>query len=529
MGTMPKGSLALLLHAHLPFVRHPEHEEFFEEDWLYEAITETYVPILKVLRELVAMKAPVALTFTLTPSLCAMLRDPLLQSRAERYLHRGAALAAREVERTAGDPGVNALAKFYLARFEEARDFYCNEIQRDVVGAFAQLQEDGIIEIITCAATHGFLPLMECCPEALRAQILIGRDYHRECFGRDPAGIWLPECAYVPGVERALQEANLRWFVLDAHGIMFSEPRPRFAIFSPYFTPSGVAAIGRDRESSKQVWSAREGYPGDPAYRDFYRDIGTDLPEEYLHRVLPDTGHRRPTGIKYHRITGHEPKEIYRRDWALGAADAHAAHFLQSRVGQIEHLAGLLPVEPLVLSPFDAELFGHWWYEGVEFLDLFLRKAAYDQDTFAFTTPTRYLARNPTQQMIQPASSSWGNKGYWEVWLDHCNSWIYPHLHAAARRMTECARRFQKSRSKTADRTLRQMARELLLAQSSDWAFLMKTGTAADYATRRTKDHIFRFNRLHDNLVANKKDPAFLAACEDRDNIFPQLDWRYYI
>ena len=221
---MHKGSLALLLHAHLPWVRHPEHEDFFEEDWLYEAITETYIPLLKILRRLALEKAPLKLTFTMTPTLCAMLRDGLLQERAERYLRRG-------VE----------LARFYHTSLTGALEFYTKEISRDVVGAFAQLQEDGIIEIITCAATHGFLPLMESFPEAMRAQIFIGRDYYRECFGRDPAGIWLPECGYVPGIDRILQEANLRWFVVDAHGLMYGEPRPRFAIYSPYFTPAGPA------------------------------------------------------------------------------------------------------------------------------------------------------------------------------------------------------------------------------------------------------------------------------------------------
>jgi 1,4-alpha-glucan branching enzyme len=309
---------------------------------------------------------------------------------------------------------------------------------------------------------------------------------------------------------------------------MYGEPRPRFAIFSPYYTPAGPAVIARDRESSKQVWSAREGYPGDPAYRDFYRDIGKDLPEEYLGKVFPDVGHRRYTGIKYHRITGAEHKEYYNRGWAMGAADSHASHFMQSRVQQMEQLRGMLPIEPLVLSPFDAELFGHWWFEGPEFLDLFLRKAICDQKTFQLVTPMDYLAKHQTQQMVTPSPSSWGNKGYWEVWLDHCNSWIYPHLHAAARRMTEMAQKHRKKPTKLQDRMLKQMARELLLAQSSDWAFLMKTGTAREYAERRTKDHILRFTKLYDSLKDDARDEGFLKACEDRDNLFPNVNWLYY-
>ncbi|MGH8047260.1 MAG: glycoside hydrolase family 57 protein, partial [Chthoniobacterales bacterium] len=494
----------------------------------YEAIVETYIPLLRVLRQLAAEKVPARLAFTLTPSLCEMLRDPLLQARAERYLARGVELARSEIERTTGDAALNELARFYLRRFTEAQLFYTRDLNRDIVGAFAQLQADGMIEIITCAATHGFLPLMDGYPEAMRAQILIGRDSYVECFGREPSGIWLPECAYVAPVGRILQEANIRWFVVDAHGIMFGQPKPRFAIYSPYYTPAGPAVFGRDRDSSRQVWSQREGYPGDPAYRDFYRDIGQDLPLDYLSRFMP-TEHRSFTGIKYHRITGAgADKQLYNLSWAAAAADAHAGHFLDSRVKQLEHLRGVLPVEPIVLSPFDAELFGHWWFEGPEFLNFFLRKAAFDQKAFRLSTPSDYLKRNPTQQLLAPAPSSWGNKGYWEVWLDQCNAWIYPHLHAAARRMTECARLFASNPTPDVERALRQMARELLLAQSSDWAFLMKTGTAREYATQRTKDHLLRFTRLYENLVAGVQDDAFVEFCESRDSIFPNVQWRYY-
>ena len=188
-----------------------------------------------------------------------------------------------------------------------------------------------------------------------------------------------------------------------------------------------------------------------------------------------------------------------------------------------------MPVEPVLVSPFDAELFGHWWFEGPEFLDLFLRKAAYDQEVFALSTPTDYLAGHEILQVVEPCASSWGNKWYWEVWLDQSNAWIYPHLHAAARRMTEMARRHEKTRSKTKEENLRQMGRELLLAQASDWAFLMRTGTAKDYAAKRTKDHLLRFNRLYDILRSGRTDKDFLAACRERDNIFPDLEWRHYL
>jgi len=527
------GSLALVLHAHLPFVRHPEYEEFLEEDWLFEAITETYLPLLQTFWKMVDEGVPFQITMSLTPPLCAMLRDPLLQERYVRYIERAIELAKKELDRTqhTGDSRLQEMARMYLERFITCRNLFVDGWRRDIIGAFAQLQERGVLEIITCAATHGFLPLMANFPEAVRAQIFIARDFHRECFGRDPVGIWLPECGYFQGLENVLQAANIRWFVMDSHGLMFGNPRPRYAIYAPVFTPSGVAVFARDRESSRQVWSAEEGYPGDPAYRDFYRDIGFDLPLDYLRPHLPKNGARKFTSIKYHRITGRgQPnKDIYNRAWAMAAADHHAGDFLRSRQAQIRNLREHVHLGPIVLSPFDAELFGHWWFEGPEFLNWFLRKAAFDQNDFQLTTPTRYLNEHSTLQIVVPSASSWGHKGYWEVWLDESNSWIYPHLHAAARRMTELARANEKTKSKKIDRALQQLARELLLAQASDWAFLMKTGTAKNYAAKQTKDHVLRFTRLYEMIRDKKIDEEFLKNCEWRDNIFPNVNWRYYV
>jgi 1,4-alpha-glucan branching enzyme len=523
------GSLALVLHAHLPFVRHPEHDDFLEEDWLFEAITESYIPLLIVLQRLVHDGVAFKLTMSLTPTLCSMLRDPLLRARYLRYIDRGIGLARQEIERNRDDEPLRELSQFYFDTFTERRRRFVDEWQCDLVGAFRRLQETGAVEIIASAATHGFLPLLQQSPEALRAQVLIGRDHYRETFGCEPRGFWLPECGYTPALDQILQEANLRWFIIDAHGLLFGNPRPRRAGYAPCYTPSGPAAFARDRESSRQVWSAQEGYPGDPAYRDFYRDAGYDLPLDDLRAFLPSPAIHKFTGLKYHRVTGRDlEKEIYNRTWAESAADAHASHFLNARRNQLSDLL-TLDFDPMVVTPFDAELFGHWWFEGPRFLDLFIRKAVHDQHDFQLATPSEYLNRHPTQQIVAPAASSWGENGHSEMWLDPANSWIYPHLHAAARRMTEVARAHSNQTTRFADRVLKQLARELLLAQSSDWAFLMKTGTAQEYATKRVNDHLIRFNRLYEQLLADKTDEAFLADCERRDNLLPNVYWRYYL
>jgi 1,4-alpha-glucan branching enzyme len=522
-----QGYLSLVLHAHLPFVRHPEHDKFLEENWLFEGITETYVPLLQIMDRWLRDGMNAHLTLTLTPTLCSMLLDPLLQDRYVRHLGGLIELAEKEIHRTHWDKPFHELALLYHRRFLEIRGTYfaCG---RNLVAAFRQFQELGKLEIITSAATHALLPLLSNHPPSMRAQILVARDHYRSCFGRDPLGIWLPECAYVEGVEKVFQEANIRWFITDTHGILHAHPRPRYGVFAPVFTPNGIAAFGRDLDSAKQVWSKHEGYPGDARYRDFYRDVGFDLDFDYVKPHLPAPDERGFTGIKYYRITGESPdKQVYDRKAALQTAADHAQHFLEARKGQIQRLAAILDRPPLVLSPYDAELFGHWWYEGPEFLDYFVRKAYYDQKVFTLVTPGEYLQSHPTQQIARPAASSWGEEGYWRVWLNETNEWIYPHLQVAQERMTQLARRFPNA-NPLQQRALKQAARELLLAQSSDWPFILRTGTSPDYARKRVKDHLLRFIALHEQLTSTSVDEKWLGEVESRDNLFPEINYRYW-
>ena len=529
------GYLSLILHAHLPYVRHPEHEKFLEESWLFEAITETYVPLLQMLERWQADGFEAPLTLTLTPTLCAMLQDPLLRTRYLRHLDELSELAEKETHRTRWEKPIHELAAFYRERFQAIRDYYL-AAGSDLVGAFRKLQDAGRLEIITSAATHAVLPLLAQHPPSLRAQIFVARDYYRSCFGREPRGIWLPECAYVEGLETVLHEAGLRWFLLDAHGLLRANPRPRYALFAPVLTSNGTAAFGRDLDSARQVWSREEGYPGDPRYRDFYRDAGFDLDFEYVRPYLPATNQRGFTGLKYCRITGGSAaKQPYERKAALEAADQHAGHFLAARMTQLGRAAAILDRPPLLVSAYDAELFGHWWYEGLEFLDLFVRKACFDQKIFSLVTPQEYLRRHPTHQLAAPSASSWGEGGYWRMWLNEANEWIYPHLQLAQERMTELARAADRASlvSPTAppglqERALKQAARELLLAQASDWPFILRTGTSPDYARNRVKSHLLRFTRLYEELTRGNLDQAWLAKVEFADNLFPDLDYRYW-
>ena len=520
------GYFSLVLHAHLPFVRHPEHEHFLEEKWLFEAITETYIPLLQLLDGWRKDQLPARLTLTLTPTLCSMLTDSLLQQRYHRHLNDLIGLTRKEIIRTHWEKPLRELANFYTARLESFRNYYTAR-EGDLLGAFREFHENGLLEIITSAATHAVLPLMNHKP-SVRAQVLVACDHFQECFGHPPQGIWLPECGYSEELEPALCEAGIRWFILDTHGILNANPQPRYAVFAPVVTQSGLVAFGRDAESAQQVWSRQKGYPGHPQYREFYRDAGFDLDVDYLKSNLPWLQQRGYTGIKYHRITGHSgAKEIYDRPAALSTADQHAQEFLNARLDQIRKLREVLDRSPLILAPYDAELFGHWWYEGPEFLDSFVRKACLDQKHFKLITPGDYLSLHPINQVAAPSPSTWGEAGYSRVWLNEKNDWIYRHLAIAQQRMTELANDFP-SPDELQQRALKQAGRELLLAQSSDWPFILSTGTSPDYAVKRIKEHLFSFTKLYDELRTGTVSQPDLERTEGRDNLFPNLNYKYW-
>lgn len=525
-----KGYLAIVLHAHLPFIRHPEYENFLEESWLFEAITETYIPIIKVLDGLARDRVDYKLTISLSPTLMSMLMDAHLQSKYLKHLNRLIELSEKEIDRTKWDARFNRLAHMYHSNLTEARHIFVDEYKSNLVSAFKRFQDMGNLEVITCCATHGYLPLMEVERAAsVRAQVKVASDMYAKIFGRKSPGIWLPECGYNPGDEEIIKKEGIRYFLVDTHGILFGTPRPRFGVFSPYLTKCGVGVYGRDTESSKAVWSAVEGYPGDHNYREFYRDVGFDLDYDYIKPYINPDGVRVNTGIKYYKITGNTGnKEPYNPEAARDKAADQAGNFMFNREKQIEYLAPQMgDRKPLIVAPYDAELFGHWWYEGPQWIDFLIRKIRYDQKNIALTTPGEYLKLYKKYQVLAPAASSWGWKGYSEVWLEGSNDWIYRHAHKMAERMVEMANSHKAAKGLVL-RALNQMARELVLAQSSDWAFIMKTGSHVPYAVERLREHAEHFTELYEEIKAGALDEGYIKQLEDKYNIFPDIDYSVY-
>ena len=525
-----KGYVSFILHAHLPFIHHPESEDYLEEEWLFEAISETYIPLLLNFKKLEEEKVDFRITMSLTPPLLNMLDNKLLQKRYIKYLKKHIELATKEVKRTAYDAHLNNLSKYYLERYLNDLRVFTEVYNCNLINEFKHFQDIGVLEIITCGATHGYFPILYVNEKTVRAQIAVGVETYKKYFGKSPRGIWLPECGYIPEVDKYLKEFGIEYIITESHGILYADPTPIFGTFAPIVSPGGVVAFGRDIESSRQVWSSVCGYPGDFNYRDFYRDIGYDADYDYIKPYIAKNGVRVNTGIKYHRITSKGNfKDYYNLQWAKDSAERQAGHFFDSRVNQINELSDIMaPAKPIILCPYDAELYGHWWYEGPYWLYVLFKKIYYDKGNFKLITPGEYIDKYPEMQECTPCISSWGANGYSEVWLNSSNDYVHRHLHVAGDRMVELAHLFPNEKNILKRKALNQCARELLLAQSSDWLFIITNGTMVDYAKKRIKTHIGRFTKLYEQIKENKIDSVFLKTIQKQDCIFSEIDYMIY-
>ena len=274
----PKGYVSFVLHAHLPFIHHPESEDYLEEEWLYEATSETYIPLLRTFKKLVDEGVDYRITMSMTPPLLNMLDNKLLQQRYIKYLKKHIELSEKEIERNKDNETVKNLAKYYYDRYTDDLRIFKDVYDCNLINAFKHYQDLGKLEIITCGATHGYFPILYVNEKTIRAQIAVGVQTYEKYFGRKPRGIWLPECGYVPESDKYLKEFGIDYIIMETHGVLYADPAPIYGTFAPIVSPEGVIAFARDQESSRQVWSSINGYPGDYNYREFYRDIGYDAP-----------------------------------------------------------------------------------------------------------------------------------------------------------------------------------------------------------------------------------------------------------
>jgi 1,4-alpha-glucan branching enzyme len=487
-------------------------------------MSETYLPLLAVLGRLAQDGISSPLTLSISQPLAAMMDDVLLRERFSNHLTRLVDLGKQEVERTRNTEFAG-VAEFYLHRFRHQQDQF-NALRSDVLGAFIDLHKDGRIELITCVGTHGFLPLM-LTDQARRAQVRTAAKQFETRTGFPARGMWMGECAYWWNVDAMLAESGVEYSFVEARGIERASRYSPASVALPILSPNGVLFFGRDPQSSQQVWSSTDGYPGDPSYRDFYRDLGFDLPASIIGPWIHPDGIKIHTGFKYYRVTGPGVhKEPYHRADAMLRVREHAAHFVQARLSQLQTLQDAVGDGAIITSPYDAELFGHWWFEGPEFLEAVFRTMHIWKVSEMASTPAEWGQTPRSLPVAEPAPSSWGEDADYSVWLNEENAWIYPRLRRAEAALVAIARRYA-SLTDVQQHAVKQAAREFMLAQASDWAFIIHNKTATQYAEQQTNAHLEAFWELV-HAVEQRADVETLrsqtAYFYGRHPVFPDID-----
>jgi len=531
-------AFAFVLHSHLPYARGAGRWPHGEE-WVHEAILGTYLPLLVALHDLRAAEVPFHLTLGLTPTLIEQLADRDVIHRAVEYIDDQIRRADTD-RKIAPGVGRQELASFYASLYRSLGSAYVVRFERDLVGAFADLARTGHVEVLTSAATHGYLPLLD--EASVHLQLATGRRASRRLLGIEPTGIWLPECAYRPGLERILEVHGFTHFFTDAQlilgrsigpGRMRRSARERHRsgaslaglaalatlerpavtgpsdadVFRPYLVAdSDVAVIARHPEVSGQVWSALQGYPGDPHYREFHRKDER-------------------SGLRYWRVTDVRTDLSVKDEYVPGLAAervrSHADHFVGLVRSELDAQRARTGRDGTLVVTFDSELFGHWWFEGVDWLAGVLRRLASDGPP-TMTIADR-LAADPPTERVDMREGSWGKDTDHSTWLNDQTAWIWQELDRMRERFAELCATI--GADELHQRAMRQAARELLLAQSSDWPFLVTTGQAADYASERFRSHSMRFHRACE--IARRggsEDEVELRSLEHADNVFPDVD-----
>ena len=521
------GTFALMLHSHIPYCRKSGVWPAGEE-WLFEAMNETYIPLLKTLRALHYDRVPANIMIGLVPILMEQLSDEYMKDRFCAYMEDKISRARSDIRRFQADPARGSVAQYWLEVFEGNYKTYVSEFYRDILGTLKWLQEERVVEVVTSAATHGFLPLLET-DSAIFTQVHIGVETYKHYFDCSPRGFWLPECAYRPsqwsqkdqrmqkGIDEWLADEGVEYFFAENVGITrasFVENRHKET--SPltlrgYQLASKVAVFGRNEATGKQVWSPDHGYPGDPYYLEFHSKDSE-------------------SGLHYQRVTGGGEKQVYDVDAAQQRVQSHAHHFTDL-ITSILLEAPSTVGEPIIVSPYDCELFGHWWHEGVAWLESVYRLLE-KQKTVESKTLGEYLDQHGSDlSTITMKPSTWGLNSDYTVWLSPEHAWIWPYINSSSREAGEVLEQVSAG-DERGERILRQMVRELLLMQGSDWPFLLYTTQAKEYANQRFHHHHQRFRKLvwaaRDLNDHGRMKEVELQQIEDIDCPWPKIDYTLF-
>lgn len=515
--------LMLVLHSHLPYVKRQGRWPFGEV-WLYEAMAETYIPFLRTASRLYDEGAAVSMALSLSPTLVQQVASPYINDGFIEYLKNQEDLAAGD-ERyfmARGQKDFAQVANQYRRYYQDIRRDFLVEYDGDLIGGVSNLVARMNLEIMTTAATHAYLPLIQD-RSSLERQIRVGKEVFTNNFGIEPRGFWLPECGYYQGLEDILIENGMKYFIVDGHAVEGGKPPQVYSdmdgleveevevfaetglsTYRPYkIKDKPIAVFGRNTMVSYQVWSKDYGYPGDVSYREFHKESPR-------------------SGLKYWKVTDRNRatgKMPYNHDEAIGVAKSHAAHFVDviHNVGQEAAKMGFR--EPLIVACYDTELFGHWWWEGVDWIEEVMRLVS-RRDDIKMVTPSHMLRDWDKLAEAQVFESSWGVGGKHFGWYNLETSWMWDTISKARDEFNAIA---GVNGGDILQQAIVQAEKELMLMESSDWFFMVTNNHTRDYAVKRFFNHYAKLIRLVEMIKSDRFDAQsvqWLRSVQKEDELF---------
>jgi 1,4-alpha-glucan branching enzyme len=520
-------AISLVLEAHLPYVKEYSTEDNLsltgEESRFFESVSQTFLPLLEVLDRLENEHIPFRLGLAISPVLIHMLSD---EHQIKKYLHytdKQIEFGEKEMQRTANDEELNKLARNYYNKLVDRRIAFTERYGKNILKAFDYYRRKGKVEILGSCATNAFLPFISHNAESLQAQMEVPVSGYRRHFGGCPQGFWLPALGWNSAVEPYLRAYNYIYSIVDSHGLLYGSPLPEKGSFYPVKTPNGSSVFARDYYSIKEI----EKISCDEIFMDSDRDVGYELPSEDVSLFLSTDGERHRTGYKYWTHSGGR-LDIYNQQAASEKVVQYTRQFLEKTIARLKEASLHMNETPLCLYANNADYFGRFWHEGMFFIESLFRLAAEYHD-LQFVNLSEYLFKQNLSsfQVVTPEYSSWGESGYAQTWLDASNDWIYRHLARSMERMTELAERFPDDTG-LKERALNQAAREILLAQSSDWPALLYKQDSTEYARTQAENALRNFTTIYEALGSNYISTEWLTNLERRHNIFPNINYRVF-
>jgi len=534
------GSFCLILHSHIPYVLN--HGQM-GEDWLYEAAAETYIPLINILNRLYREGIKAKVTINISPVLAEQLSLESFRIRFKQYCDRKIEYAVRDSKSFDGNDHMKWLAILWRKFYFRTKRVFMEEYHEDLINEFKKLHNDGCIELITCGATHGYLPAF-LRDASIRGQVKMAVKSHQFLFNLQPSGIWLPECGYRPagnwavpltnykrsihpyyrqGLEEIISQDGLRFFVIDQ--VQLNNGWPRDIELTPsetYYVKEGndpVTIFVRDMNISEQIWNHQIGYPGDSSYLEFHKK---HVPGMHRYWKITD----RSLDMAYKNL--YHPHEVKRE-----RIPQHSGHYKWLIKRSLIDIFNRTGRPSVVVTAFDSELFGHWWFEGPAWLYQLFKWLNSDPE-IKLSTCSEYLERYPAKNLVHLQESSWGSGYDSSTWINREVEWVWERLYWAEIEMGYMARDLGDRKDEKLQRVLRQAVRELLILQASDWEFMITNWSTRDYAEKRIVEHHSDFARLAKMAWSfaqgngiREEDWQFLEECEKRDPIFrePEPNW----